>query len=83
MLALGGCPADDPADDDDATLDDDDTGSLTVPAQLIDAYLYGLKHFLTLTRYSEDVVTIPGAGQVTFEVGSAVTCIVNEEHTPW
>ena len=60
-----------------------DTGSLTVPAQLIDAYLYGMKHFLTLTRYTDDVVTVPGAGQIPFEVGSAVTCIINEEHTPW
>jgi len=61
----------------------EDTGSLTVPAQLIDDYLYGMKHFLTLTRYTDDVVDLPGAGQVAFEVGSAVTCVINEEHTPW
>lgn len=61
----------------------DDTGSLTIPAQLIDDYLYGMKHFLTLTRYTDDVVTLPGTGQISFEVGSAVTCIINEEHTPW
>jgi len=61
----------------------DDTGSLTLPADLIDDYLYGLRHTLTLTRYTDDVVPLPGAGQLAFEVGSAVTCIVNEEHTPW
>ena len=60
-----------------------DTGSLTIPAQLLDSYLYGLKHFLTLTRYTDDVVTIPNTGQISFEVGSSVTCILNEEHTPW
>jgi len=60
-----------------------DGGSLTVPAELMDAYVHGKKHGLTLTRYTVDVVEIPGAGAFAFEVGSAVGCVVHEGHTPW
>jgi hypothetical protein len=60
-----------------------DTGSLTLPAELMDAYVHGKKHGLTLTRYTLDAVQVPGVGQVAFEVGTSVGCVVNEDHTPW
>ena len=60
-----------------------DTGSLSVPAALIDAYLYGQLHRLTFTRTTEEAVALPGGGTYHFEVGSRATCTVNEGHTPW
>ncbi len=61
----------------------DDDGELTVPAAMIAAYMNGMKHFLTLTRVEGEVAEVGGGNVVAFEVGSRVTCVINENHTPW
>ena len=61
----------------------DDSGSLTIPAQMMDAYVHAEKHFLFLTRYHDDVAFPGGNREVAFEVGSQVMCVVNPKHTPW
>lgn len=60
-----------------------DVGSLILPADLVDAYLHGKMHTLTLTRYTLDLAEVPGAGRIAFEVGASVSCIIHEGHTPW
>lgn len=60
-----------------------DTGSLTVPADLLGQYLYGQKHQLTLTRLTAGQVALAGGGTLSFEVGAVTTCTINEHHTPW
>ena len=53
------------------------------PADLVDAYVHGKKHGLTLTRYTAGSARVAEAGRVAFEVGTSVGCVVNEDHTPW
>ncbi len=61
----------------------EDDGSLTIPAELVGRYLYGQKHGLTLTRYTQDRVDLGGGRFIDFELGSVATCTINADHTPW
>jgi hypothetical protein len=61
----------------------EDDGELTVPVELMTAYLYGQKHGFTLTRYGQATADLGGGSWLALELGSAVGCVINPEHTPW
>ena len=55
----------------------EDTGSLTIPAELIDAYLYSQHHTFTLSRYDVQEVSVHGESAVAFEVHSTRHCDID------
>ena len=61
----------------------DDSGSLTVPASLMGAYLQSERQTYVLSRFTQDRVEIEPGHTLDFEVRSSVGCIIDEEHTPW